>query len=126
MRQKRIKIKKGISVILPFYNSQNTLLEAAKSLLNQKKDKNFPLEVLLIDNNSNDESAKIALALETIYPDIFRYILCTDQGVSKARNLGLQLATKEYVMFLDADDSFSLDTIQSVYNFLKKMKTQLI
>lgn len=120
MRQKRIKIKKGISVILPFYNSQNTLLEAAKSLLNQKKDKNFPLEVLLIDNNSNDESAKIALALETIYPDIFRYILCTDQGVSKARNLGLQLATKEYVMFLDADDSFSLDTIQSVYNFFKK------
>ena len=109
-----------MSVILPFYNSQDTLLGAAKSLLNQQRDKKLPLEVLLVDNNSTDDSGKIGLALETLYPDIFRYIQCSEQGVSSARNLGLQLATREYVMFLDADDTISSGSIQNVYNFFQK------
>lgn len=125
MRTKKPKMKKGISVILPFYNSQDTLLESAKSLLNQKRNKNLPLEVLLIDNNSTEDSGKIGHALETVYPDIFRYIQCSEQGVSSARNLGLQLATKEYVMFLDADDAFSLDTVQNVYNFFDKNEDRI-
>lgn len=120
MRTKKPKTQKGISVILPFYNSQDTLLGAAKSLLDQKRSKNLQLEVLLIDNNSTDDSRKIGLALETLYPDVFRYIQCSDQGVSSARNLGLKLATREYVMFLDADDSYSLDAIQNVYDFFQK------
>lgn len=116
---------KGITVVIPFYNSEDTLLEAAKSLINQKKNTNVQLEVLLVDNNSSDGSSQIANALETVFPNLFKYVLCSEVGVSNARNLGLEMATMEYIMFLDADDTYSENTIQDVYQFFKKNENSI-
>lgn len=114
------QLKKGISIIIPFFNAESTLLETAMSLINQKKDDTFQFEVLLIDNNSTDGGTKIAQSLETVYPDIFRYIYYKEPGVSNARNLGLRLASMEYIMFLDADDMYSRTALNDVYKFFKK------
>jgi glycosyltransferase involved in cell wall biosynthesis len=111
---------RGISVIVPFYNAEQTLVETCESLIHQKRKKDFKLDVILIDNNSSDDSVNMAQSFVTLYPDLFSYHLCEKQGVSNARNLGITLASTEYIMFLDADDLYSENTIQDVYSFFKE------
>ncbi|MCT3053870.1 glycosyltransferase [Leuconostoc mesenteroides] len=120
MRKLQNKFQHGITIIVPFYNSEETLLETAKSLINQIKGRDFELEVLLIDNNSTDHSSEIAKALAIVYPDLFHYICCAAPGVSNARNLGLEYASMEYIMFLDADDTYSRTSVKDIYELFKK------
>lgn len=89
-----------ISVIVPFYNSVNVLEKAVNSILSQTY---TCFEILLIDDGSSDGSKKLAenLALTDQRIKLFSQ---TNQGVSAARNLGLQHASGEYIMFVDADD----------------------
>lgn len=89
-----------ISVILPFFNAQNTLKEAIGSILNQSFT-NF--ELLLVDNNSNDSSYEIAGKSAR---NDSRIILLkeTKQGVANAMNCGLQKARGKFMARMDADD----------------------
>ena len=88
------------SVVIPFYNAEATLARAIDSVLAQQ---NVTLEILLIDNNSTDKSIAIAQP----YVDKYEHVTLsieTKQGANHARNLGLYLATKEWIQYLDADD----------------------
>ncbi|GFH42243.1 hypothetical protein Hs30E_07940 [Lactococcus hodotermopsidis] len=123
--EKYLVFSRGISVIIPFYNAGKTLLETCESLINQKKTKDLKIEVILVDNNSTDASVNIAKGFSMIYPETFRYILCEAQGVSNARNYGISHATCEYIMFLDADDTYSETTLQDVYTFFKKNNREI-
>lgn len=107
----------GVTVIVPFYNAGQTLNDTCESLLNQKGIDELTLEVLLIDNNSTDESTKIAKKYAKDYPNIFRYLLCKTQGVSNARNFGLEKARAKFITFLDADDTFSETAIKDAFSF---------
>lgn len=106
----------GVSVIVPIYNVEKYLSEACESLLKQKKI-DFTLEILLIDNNSTDSSLTIANDYASKYPSIFTVLKQPNQGVSKVRNLGLQIARCKFIMFLDADDYINDQCISSVYSF---------
>lgn len=88
------------SVVIPFYNAEATLARAIDSVLAQQ---NVTLEILLIDNNSTDKSRAIAQS----YVDKYKHIALSTEathGANHARNLGLSLATKEWIQYLDADD----------------------
>lgn len=108
-----------ISIIIPFYNtckthgSQQFLRKNIESILNQTyKD----LEILYIDNNSNDESVDIIKS----YNDPRIKILTQNvQGVSNARNLGIEHATGEYLTFIDSDDYVAKDYIETALKDLK-------
>ncbi|MBE6985057.1 MAG: glycosyltransferase family 2 protein [Ruminococcaceae bacterium] len=89
-----------ISVIIPIYNAEKYLLRTIHCLQEQLY---TDFEVLLIDDGSKDNSA--AVLRDIAAKDTrFRYIYQENQGVSAARNHGLELCKGQYVTFIDADD----------------------
>lgn len=102
----------SISVIMPVYNAQKHLEETIKSVENSSFS-NY--ELLLIDDGSTDNSSQICQKYAQKNEKI-RYIYKENGGVASARNKGLEIATGEYVAFLDADDSLSENMLEMMYN----------
>lgn len=89
-----------VSVILSFYNAQATLERAIRGILEQTYRN---IEVILIDDGSTDRSA--AIAEEHVAVDSRIHLICKpNTGVSDSRNIGLDVATGDWVYFVDADD----------------------
>lgn len=86
-----------VSVIIPTFNSAHFLEEALDSVLAQTV---APQEIIVVDDGSTDDTA----ARLQRYAGRIHYRYQRNQGVSAARNQGLDLATQEFVAFLDADD----------------------
>ena len=100
-------MKSSISIIIPAYNAEETLAATLKSCLHQTLQ---PLEIIVIDNGSHDATAKIAAS----FGDRIDYLFTKNEGVSRARNIGAERATGEWLLFLDADDQLlphSLETL---------------
>lgn len=89
-----------ISVIMPIYNCEKYLKRSIESVLNQTYKK---LELILINDGSTDNSLKVCREYE-IKDDRVKVIDKENGGVSSSRNAGLEIATGEYVTFVDADD----------------------
>jgi glycosyltransferase involved in cell wall biosynthesis len=92
----------SISTIIPCFNSGKYLRETLKSVLAQTYP---PLEMIVVDDGSTDDSAAIA---ESFGPPV-RVIRQRNAGTAAARNAGLALAQGEYIHFLDADDLVAPD-----------------
>ncbi len=82
-------------VVVVCYNQARYLAEAVESALAQQYE---PLEVVVVDDGSSDETAAVAAA----YP--VRYVYQENRGLPAARNTGLRSTAADYVTFLDADD----------------------
>lgn len=87
----------SITVILPVYNGEKYLSQAIKSVLSQSHQ---PMEVIIIDDGSTDQTALIAKSFGTA----LRYHYQSNQGAGTARNKGVELAQGQLLAFLDADD----------------------
>lgn len=98
-----------ISIIIPVYNVVSYLREALDSAIHQTYEN---LEIIIIDDGSTDGSGEIC----DEYSDDCRVIIIHQmhQGVSAARNTGLDLARGEYIAFLDPDDAYHLSFIRSM------------
>lgn len=92
-----------ISIIIPIYNSADFLEYNLNSILMQDYNK---YEVLMIDDGSTDESAKICKKFAK-KDNRFKYFYQQNGGVSSARNYGINLAKGKYVLFIDSDDLLS-------------------
>lgn len=90
-----------ISVIIPSFNRASTLARAVDSVLAQKLE-NIEMEILLIDDGSSDETAEL---MAKCYPTV-TYFYQKNQGVSAARNLGIERARGDWLAFLDSDDEW--------------------
>lgn len=99
------------SIIIPAFNSENTIKRALCSVQNQSFG---DFEVLIIDDGSTDNTAKICKDF-TGYDKRFKYHFQTNKGVSAARNYGISIATGEFLLFLDSDDAY-LPNYLSVLN----------
>lgn len=88
------------SVVIPFYNAEATLERAIDSVLAQE---GVSLQILLIDNNSTDLSIDIAQSYANKHKNISLHRE-PKQGANYARNLGMGLAKKDWIQYLDADD----------------------
>ena len=89
-----------ISVIIPIYNLEDYLSRCFNSLIAQD---NHDFEVLMVNDGSLDHSEEICRKYE-LKDDRFRLYNKDNGGVSSARNLGLQHANGEWVVFVDGDD----------------------
>jgi glycosyltransferase involved in cell wall biosynthesis len=89
-----------VSIIIPAYNCKTYIASAIRSALSQSY---ADIEVLAVDNNSTDGTAEIIRDFCQKDGRV-RYLLCRAQGVSHARNYGIEHAVGEYLFFLDADD----------------------
>lgn len=93
---------KSLSIIVPVYNSGAYLEECLNSLVLQDV---VDFEVIIVDDNSSDNSLDIIKKYCELLPDVFKYIhLDENKGVSVARNIGLKYASGEDIGFVDSDD----------------------
>ena len=89
-----------ISIIIPVYNVEAYIAECIESVLNQSYRN---LELILVDDGSQDNSAKICREY-SLNDSRIKFLQKENGGASDARNLGLENAKGEYVTFLDSDD----------------------
>lgn len=93
------------SVIIPIYNAESTLCRCLDSLVGQLRDNT---ELILINDGSTDSTSAICENYAARYPQI-QLFAKDNGGVSSARNLGLEHAQGEYILFVDADDAVTED-----------------
>ena len=100
-----------ITVIIPVYNCKNYLRQAVQSVISQPYQ---ALKVLLVDDGSTDGSAVLCdkLADQDKRITVIHQKNC---GVSAARNIGLNIASGEYIGFVDADDIVSNCMFEMLY-----------
>ncbi|TCB80460.1 glycosyltransferase family 2 protein [Acinetobacter sp. ANC 4173] len=110
-----------ISVIIPAYNASKTICATLDSLLGQTKS-NF--EVLIIDDGSIDNTYEVCATYTS--EKKFRVIKQENKGVSAARNLGINNAKGDYILFMDADDFISKSAINEIYEHLEKNNSDIV
>ncbi|MDE7350173.1 MAG: glycosyltransferase [Muribaculaceae bacterium] len=99
-----------ISVIVPVYNAEKWLRDALASLQSQTY---TDFEVILVDDGSNDGSAAICKEYCEDDPR-FRLIIQSNEGVSAARNAGINHAIGDWIAFMDADDMMPADALDTM------------
>lgn len=105
-----------ISIIIPVYNRESYIEETLESVLKQTYKE---LEVIVVDDGSTDESYKIIKQFAQKDPRVV-YIYQKNNGVSSARNKGLDHATGQYIMFLDSDDLWDDNTLLKCIDKVKQ------
>lgn len=90
-----------VAVVIPCYNKGTTLGRAVHSVLGQSR---VPVKIVIVNNNSTDDSWSIAKQLDAENPHVITVINENRQGVAHARNAGIALANTRYICCLDADD----------------------
>ena len=108
---------KMISVIIPIYNMEKYLDRCINSITEQSY-KN--IEILLINDGSTDNSLKICKKFQK-EDERIKFFSMNHQGVSIARNLGIEKAKGKYIMFIDSDDWIEKDTIKNLYENIKNI-----
>ena len=102
-----------ISVIIPVYNVENYLKECIESVCNQSYRN---LQIILIDDGSNDNSGKICDQYRKLDTRI-EVGQQENRGVSFARNVGIKRAKGEWVAFCDSDDVLPNSAYEKLYSY---------
>ena len=105
-----------ISVLIPCLNCSSFLRASLRSVREQSLP---PLEVLLVDDGSSDESAQRAQELLDGASFPIHIIRQENRGLGAARNVGIQQARGEWIALLDADDIWSADKLERMHKVLK-------
>lgn len=113
-----------ISVIVCTYNRNDLLSICLRSLENQKADKNL-FEVIIINNNSTDNTQKVANKFVNKNNN-FRVFIEKKQGLSNARNRGWKEARGEYVAYIDDDAKADSKWILEMVNFIHKYPNVMV
>jgi glycosyltransferase involved in cell wall biosynthesis len=103
-----------ISIIIPVYNGEKTILETIQSVLNQTF-KDF--EILIINDGSTDSTLEVIASIPNSNIKVFSY---PNTGVSASRNRGIALASGEYISFIDADDLWTPDKLEAQLKALQE------
>lgn len=99
-----MKENQKISVIIPMYNAEKTVVQALDSIRLQQ-DGDYSFEVIVVNDGSTDASKDVVEQYRDKNPQMNITLLNQpNSGVSKARNTAMQIATGEYIALLDADD----------------------
>lgn len=110
-------IEEKVSVITPIYNAEKYLRKTLDSILAQTyKD----IEIVLVDDCSSDDSANIIREYMQKHPEIVYFLQETNQGAGAARNKALELATGQYVAFLDSDDIWYPNKVSKQIELMEK------
>lgn len=111
-----------VSIVVPVYNVEDYLKYCVDSLINQSY-KN--IEIILVDDGSTDDSGRICdeYAQED---DRVRVLHIENGGLSNARNTGVNVASAEWVIFIDSDDYYDRRTVEYLVQLQKKYAVDLV
>jgi len=102
-----------VSVVMPTHNYGQYISRAIDSVLSQQ---GVNVELIVVDDGSTDDTTEVLAS----YGERLRPFRQKNQGAPTARNLGLQKATGEFVVFLDSDDWLLEDALRSRLEFLRE------
>lgn len=109
-------INELVSVVIPCYNQGKYLSETVNSVLASTY---RPLEIIIVNDGSTDDSLRIAHQLKETHPEI-KIIDQPNGGVAKARNAGITSASGEIILPLDGDDKIAADYVEQGVAVLRK------
>lgn len=112
-------MKKKVSLIIPVYNGEQYLERCINSAIKQTY-KN--IEIICINDGSTDRSVEILKK----YDKSLIIIDSKNQGVSATRNKGMEIATGEYMAFLDCDDYLDEKCIENLVELMEKQKSDIV
>lgn len=110
------------TVVIPTYNGENRLPLVLDQLRQQIHTQNIPWEVIVVDNNSLDKTAKVVQEYQQSWPAHIplRYYLETQQGAAFARQKAVEEAKGSIIGFLDDDNIPALDWVSAAYHFAQQ------
>lgn len=115
-----------ISIIIPVYNGEKYLPQALDSIVNQSIGVEN-LEVIIVNDASTDGTRDIIDGYCSSYPNFNAIHLDRNMGAAWGpRNIALKYATSEYVMFLDADDTFTSDACEVLYTEISSSDVDMV
>ena len=120
-------MKHKISIIIPVYGVEPYIEDCLRSVM--KQDYSGPLECILVDDCSPDQSIYIAKQVLKEYHGSINFRIVTherNKGLSGARNTGIKESTGEYVYFLDSDDEITRDCISSLAEPLANKRYDMV
>ncbi len=117
-----MKMEDLISIIIPVYNAQDFLSECLESVINQTYEN---IEIILIDDGSNDNSATLCNQYAMQDKRIV-FIRQENHGNTNARKNGLKIAKGKYILFVDADDFVKRDMTEVLYRAIKENDADIV
>jgi glycosyltransferase involved in cell wall biosynthesis len=103
------------TVVIPLYNKENFIQKTLKSVLNQSFS---DFEVLIIEDCSTDNSKSKVLEIQSKKIKLLQHT--ENKGLSASRNTGIRQAKSEYIAFLDADDVWKTDYLETIFSLITK------
>lgn len=116
--------KVKVSIIMPAYNAERTIERALDSCIHQSLQE---IEVIVIDDCSQDSTPKILIEMQKEHPDRVRAVFQSEnkkQGA--ARNVGINCAQGEYILFVDSDDWIEPQACELLYECAVKTKADIV
>ena len=110
-----------ISIIIPMYNAEKYIARCLESVINQSFN---DIEIIIVNDGSTDKSLEICRK----YAEVDERIVILNKennGVSVARNQGMNVATGEYVMFVDSDDWIDESMCQDLYKRISECNADI-
>ena len=117
-----MEYKDKVSVVLPIYNVEKYLKKSVQSVQNQTYRN---LEIILVDDGSKDSSGRICDELSKEDSRI-QVVHKNNGGLASARNSGYEVATGEYVMYIDSDDCVKEDTVKKCVDAIERDKSDVV
>jgi len=114
------------SVIIPMYNSKNTIKSTIDSVIDQTYQE--PIEIIIINDGSDDGCEKIVedFMLNNITNRTIQLINKSNGGVSSARNKGIKKATGDYIAFVDSDDMWHPQKLEIINVVIEKYEVTFL
>lgn len=110
-------VRPQITVLIPAYNAQRTILRALRSVIAQTLQ---PIEVIVIDDGSIDNTISVVKEFShQLRPDFLKLVkLDSNHGAYHARNVGWDMASGQFLALLDSDDSWHPDKLEIQANYM--------
>jgi glycosyltransferase involved in cell wall biosynthesis len=115
-----MSVEKIISVVTVCRNAEKTLAATIESI---RRNKNEKLEYVVIDGNSSDRTLEI---IKNNVKVIDTWISESDKGISDAFNKGISLASGKYIIFLNADDTWRSNTLETMLKVCNETESDII
>lgn len=111
-----------VSIIIPIYNVEKYIEKCLNSVINQTYNN---IEIILIDDGSEDKSKQICDDYAKTDTRI-KVIHKKNEGVSKARNIGIDISKGEFITFIDSDDYIDKNYIEELYNLCVRTNSDIV
>jgi glycosyltransferase involved in cell wall biosynthesis len=107
----------SFSIIIPTYNASSTIERALASVTRMQDD--IDIEILVVDDGSTDDTRTKVEVIGSAISCIYFHQTTSNGGPGSARNLGIELATKDWILFLDADDELDGSIYKKIQKIIK-------